>query len=519
VWTDTVKATFRPAEGHQIKLGYIDYDAYYKQGQPFPPGSPPQTTAAIYATKTRNEIGTTRWIYARPDDQLFNFDINAYWTRTATDQRKVDGTPASTLTALFPPGTPVSVIQRLLGALPGQGPVNGNIGDTRTFNVKTIGIDGNNTTRFDTGALRHAFNIGGDSFRDEVDTDGFGTVFTPGGERTVSGSFGQLKTDYAGLLETIAAVRYDRYSLQGGGFFSDGDRVSPKYTVGVTAIRGITPYVTYAEGYRAPAVTEAFIAGIHPSIPFFTLLPNPRIRPEVGKNEELGINLRYNDVLQPGDQFRAKFNIYRNHIENYIDLKVVYRNTVGQSEQRCVNQIFGCFQYQNIQDARLSGMEFESYYDAGRWFAGLAGTHGVWGRDVTNNLPLATIPPDQITTTLGARFLDRRLTLAVRWQAVRAKNPNDIPPGAEAPTGATAGPPWFYYPTWGYDLINVYAGYQINPDALVGITVDNLLDQLYAPYLNVSPSPFRAQNSTPLPFFNPGRTIKGSLTVRFSDKG
>ena len=37
VWTDTVKATFRPAEGHQIKLGYIDYDAYYKQGSRFRP--------------------------------------------------------------------------------------------------------------------------------------------------------------------------------------------------------------------------------------------------------------------------------------------------------------------------------------------------------------------------------------------------------------------------------------------------------------------------------------------------
>src|SRR5882757_986254 len=106
-------------------------------------------------------------------------------------------------------------------------------------------------------------------------------------------------------------------------------------------------------------------------------------------------------------------------------------------------RVIGADQYQNIQDARLSGMEFETYYDAGLWFAGLAGTHGVWGRDVTNNLPLATIPPDQITTTLGARFLDRRLTVAVRWQSVRAKNPNDIPPGAEAQTGAVTGPPYF----------------------------------------------------------------------------
>ena len=255
-------------------------------------------------------------------------------------------------------------------------------------------------------------------FRDEVDTDGFGTVFTPSGERTVSGSFAQIKTDYAGFLETITAVRYDKYSLQGGGFYSDGDRVSPKVTIGLTAIRGITPYVIYAEGYRAPAVTEAFIDGIHPSPPNFTLLPNPQLRPEVGKNEELGVNLRYNDVLRLGDQFRAKFNIYRNHVENYIDLRPLAFGQRGQSGLTCQNRlVFFCYQYQNIQDARLSGMEFETYYDAGSWFAGLAGTHGVWGRDVTNNLPLATIPPDQVTTTLGRAVpgpaVDGRGALAV----------------------------------------------------------------------------------------------------------
>jgi len=162
-------------------------------------------------------------------------------------------------------------------------------------------------------------------------------------------------------------------------------------------------------------------------------------------------------------------------------------------------------------------MEFETYYDAGSWFAGLAGTHGAWGRDVTNNLPLATIPPDQVTTTLGARFLDRKLTVAVRWQAVAAKNANDIPPGPEAAPGATQGPPYAYYPTSAYNLINLYVGYQINPDTLASLSVENLLNQQYSRYLDVSPSPGHGANSTPLPFYSPGVTIKGSLTVRFSD--
>ena len=42
-----------------------------------------------------------------------------------------------------------------------------------------------------------------------------------------------------------------------------GDRFSPKITVGVTPVAGFTPYVSYAEGYRAPSITETLIAGEH----------------------------------------------------------------------------------------------------------------------------------------------------------------------------------------------------------------------------------------------------------------
>src|SRR4029079_3305633 len=88
-----------------------------------------------------------------------------------------------------------------------------------------------------------------------------------------------------------------------------------------------TVYGIYAEGYRAPAVTETLIAGAHP--PFasfpgapagFIFRPNPNLSPEVGKNKEVGVNLRYNDLLVAGDAFRAKANVFRNDIDDYIDL-------------------------------------------------------------------------------------------------------------------------------------------------------------------------------------------------------
>jgi hypothetical protein len=331
----------------------------------------------------------------------------------------------------------------------------GFIGDRRNFTINTTGWDANNTSRVDTGPMQHAFNFGADSFHDQVGTTGFGTIFTPSGERTVAGSFAQVKTNWANVVETIAAARYDKYWLSGGGVGTEGDRVSPKYTIGLTTIPGFTPYFIYAEGYRAPALTETLVAGIHPAAPQFTFLPNPGLKPEIGKNKEVGINLRYDNVATPGDAFRAKVNVFRNDLENYINLKFL-GPLQGVGGQQCRNfTVFFCEQYQNIPTAWIEGIELETNYDAGFWFAGVAGSH-LRGRDVSNNLPLGTIPPDQVTTTLGARFLDRRLTVSVRWQAVAAKNPDDIPPGPEAPAGATQGPPYAYYPTAAFNLINLY---------------------------------------------------------------
>ena len=50
----------------------------------------------------------------------------------------------------------------------------------------------------------------------------------------------------------------------------------------------------------------------------FCFLPNPLLRPEVGKNKEVGLNLKYNDIFTSGDSFRGKFNVFRNDITDFI---------------------------------------------------------------------------------------------------------------------------------------------------------------------------------------------------------
>jgi hemoglobin/transferrin/lactoferrin receptor protein len=121
-------------------------------------------------------------------------------------------------------------------------------------------------------------------------------------------------------------------------------------------------------------------------------------------------------------------------------------------------------------------------------------------------VPLAKVSPDQLTTTVGARFLDRKLTVAVRWQAVAAKPLSDIPVSNGQPV---------FPPTAAYNLVNLYAGYAFNPDVMAGFSIENVLNQEYARYLSAIPNPTGSGSPIALP--SPGITFKGSLTVRFGD--
>ncbi|HLL26419.1 MAG TPA: TonB-dependent hemoglobin/transferrin/lactoferrin family receptor [Xanthobacteraceae bacterium] len=488
-WTGTAKITLRPAEGSTIKLGYTQYDSSFNWGQPFVSDlgflPAPQQLNDIYATAVKNQIANARWLYTSPDNPLVDLDANIYWTRTQYDQTKVDG---------------IQPTDPFLGAF-----ATAANGDTRTFSIETAGFDVHNTSRTDTGPWKHAVTYGVDGFRDHVFTAGFDTGFTPSGTRTVGGGFVQWKANYSSWLEVISAVRYDSYNLSGGGFESDGSRVSPKITVGVTPFKGFQPYVSYSEGYRAPALTETIISGIHPAVPNFPFLPNPTLMPEVGKNQEVGINLKYDNVFSSGDSFRGKINAYRNNVGNFIQLVTVPDGAAGQGGQPCVSPaVLFCEQYQNVQHARLQGAEFESMYDTGsKWFAGLAASY-VHGRDLDDHTPLATVPPYFVTTTLGNRITDR-FTAVVRWQHVGAKPANEIPTnnsGLFAPVGA-------------YDLVNLYLSYQISPNALAALSIENLLNKQYSPYMQVWVNDFGPAGAAPVPFPNPGITVKGSLKIRF----
>ena len=312
------------------------------------------------------------------------------------------------------------------------------------------------------------------------DLRGTSEVTTPGGRRTVSGGFVQWKANYTSMLEVVGALRYDNYKLESATTSSSGDRLSPKITVGLMPLAVLTPYVSYAEGYRAPSITETLVNGPHAGATAhdsffrcpsgtpgpgadstFCFVPNPNLRPEIGKTKEIGFNLKKNDVWVAGDSIRGKFNFFRNDITDYID-QVAFGTPV-------VVPGFGSFfpflQYQNVAKARIHGFEAETMYDANLWFVGVAGTFQE-GKNLQTNFGLYSVPPQKITTTAGLRFLENTLVVSVMWTSAKANR--DIPVT--------------YTPATSYDLVNLYLQYKPTPDLTLNLSAENIFNTYYRPY-------------------------------------
>jgi hemoglobin/transferrin/lactoferrin receptor protein len=511
------KLTVRPADGHEVKLGAIFQEDLYSLGQPPRRAGDPNSTnpngtnnlngTSIYRSDVKNYTTTLGWKYSQPDDKLFDWNAKVYWNRTENDQIKTGHTSA----------TPSA----FCGGVPGN-PVSGCIGSNRGYLLDTVGIDVHNTSRFEVGDWRNAVTYGLDAFQDKVvthDLRGTSEVTTPGGKRTVSGGFVQWRANYTSLLEVVGALRYDNYKLESGTTSSGGDRLSPKITIGLLPTAVVTPYISYAEGYRAPSITETLVSGPHSGATIndsffrcpsgtpgpgadstFCFLPNPNLRPEVGKTKEIGFNVRKNDLFLPGDSFRGKFNVFRNDVSDFID-QVSFGPPLtvpGGPPPAPPITVLPFLQYQNIAAARIQGFEAETMYDAVSWFVGVAGTFQT-GKNVQTGVGLYTIPPQKVTTTAGVRLFENRLILSVLWTS--AQTNTDIPRS--------------YLPATSYDLVNLYLAFRPTQDLTLNLSVENVLNQYYRPYAVPVGTTGDTQNDAKWASAGAGIVFKGGLRYHF----
>lgn len=500
-----VKARWRPARGHEITVSALDYNSDFIDQI--------EQDGSLLDTTVNNTQYTLGYTFASPTNPLIDFSAKVYYNETGLSQTRLAGgdntyfsqTPtyggsvgtacSSSDLAPFQP-TPAPVF------LPNFVPcfVHPDLfpaGSQRSFDVETEGFDVFNTSRFGTREMKIALTYGGDAFRDTVvtvDPTGSGDEFTPSGERQIWGGFMQSHITFFDVVDLIGALRYDNYELDGGGTSLKDNRISPKVTLGVTPITGFTVFGTYAEGFRAPALSETLISGFHPGLAHFQLQPNPNLEPEGAHNFEGGFNLKYNNVVSTGDAFRAKFTAFHNQVDNYIEQVI---NDPGDGYLLYVrpgctfpDPTIGCIpvsflplfdnmtvQYQNIANATLKGLEFEAFYDAQTWFAGV-GAHYIRGKNDDTGEGLYSVPADQLTLTLGFRALRDTLVAGVRTRFVGEQDRfvEDLDLAA-------------YHHAEAYTLVDLFAQYQATEITTINLNIDNLFDTDYRQHLDQYNSP------------------------------
>lgn len=469
------KLTLRPAEGHALHAtALLQRFAFVNGGD--------TGAGARFANAVQADTYTFGYRFARPDVALVDLSLDGYATTTRDALTFLQDSPRG-----------------LYGRL------GTRAGDRLTYDLATAGFDAHNTARFETGPVAHALTLGGDGVANRVRTadqaGGFGAAFTPSGRRALAGAFLQDEIRAAPWLRIVGALRHDGYRLDGGAYRASGARISPKITVGVVPLDGLEIYGTYAEGYRAPTITETLMRGIHP-FPAFAILPNPALRPEVARTVEGGANLRADGVREPEDALRAKLAVFDTAVDGFIDVQAVgpayYVPVIpGVPASICAARPgrFPCviparsYQYRNVARADLSGAELEGVYDWGRGFVSLAATH-VDGRDRASRESLLTVPPDRIGATLGLRFLADRLVVGTRLTLVEART--DLPAAARSRA------------TRAYGLVDLFATYAVTDRITADLVVQNALDRRYRAYRDA--------------LAGPGLVAKASLSVAFATR-
>ncbi|WP_245517685.1 TonB-dependent receptor domain-containing protein [Methylorubrum sp. Q1] len=310
-----------------------------------------------------------------------------------------------------------------------------------------------------------------------------GTALAPSGERSFAGAVVQDEIRYSSWLRLIGALRYDHDDLSGDGFRSSSLHL----------------YGASAEGCRAPSITETLVQGIHP-FPAFGIRPNPNLRPETAHNIECSVNLKYNDVLLPGDVFRAKLNVFHNTVDEFIGIQSVGPTffvpaLAGIPASICarIPGRFPCvipvrdFQYRNIAQAERRGVELEGANEWGAGFVTLAATH-TDGRDRATGETLVTVPPNRLGTTMRLRILDGNLTVASHFTFVEART--DLPAG----TAILA--------TEDYGLVDFFGSDIVNDRVRADFVRQNAFYKRYTQYLNALP--------------NPSLTAKAAISIKFA---
>ncbi|WP_454720425.1 MULTISPECIES: TonB-dependent hemoglobin/transferrin/lactoferrin family receptor [Cupriavidus] len=500
------KMAWRPAPGHEIRLGYVGLDASFTEGN--------STTVSSGDVATRNRVRTDT-VTANYDWQSgwrwLNLATSLYYTQTVNDQDR-DATDSYGAFRLH-------------------------------YRTNTLGGTAQNTAYFGLPGVDAIVKVGGEFFHDWTDpqaqpsTTGQSLWFTgatPRGRRTVASAFGEASLLRGDWLELTGGLRYDWYGLQGDGQMyvgsianapgvrpsvtnlytsfkvdrSDG-ALAPRLSLAIKPVEQVQFFASYGRGLRPPAITESLMWGMHTGN-MFPYYPNPNLSEERASNWEAGANLRFDDLLAGGDKLRVKAAWFDTKVDNYIvQARIMSPISAGSGG------LFGPFAFVNLKDPyRSKGIELQGDYDAGFAFGSVSYTRLLIdsGRGGYDPFPLGSLlgypattlgqpgganlwyvmpPKVKLVLSGGVRLFQRKLTLGGRMRLTTPTR-ND--------SGWTSGSNDNNRTTHVYDA---WLSYQPTRQLTLRLSVENLRDTNY----------FEMNGGTY--WVAPGRTTMATVSYKF----
>ncbi|HHF3891544.1 TPA: TonB-dependent hemoglobin/transferrin/lactoferrin family receptor [Haemophilus influenzae] len=193
------------------------------------------------------------------------------------------------------------------------------------------------------------------------------------------------------------SVRYDHYDTSSKTVKYKDNHLSPATKLTWIVTNWLDFTAKYNEAFRAPSMQERFVSGAHFGADIAGLkqvnrfVANPNLRPETAKNKEITANLHFDSLFKQGDKFKIEATYFRNDVKDFINLKIFNdANANANGASLPTNS-----QYQNITNARLSGIELQAQYQTERLtlFTNYGSTKG---RDKDSGEALSNIAASKI---------------------------------------------------------------------------------------------------------------------------
>lgn len=413
--------TFGSGEAHKVRASY-QYWVSDEKAQQFD-----QTgTSAGFGhvdRKVVDQTGVFGYSYAPKNNRFIDADISLSYTDATTEQRNATNPGGST----------------------------SDIYDDVDYGYETWQFNVENTADLSGASYENFLTVGLDmnyhtrTAQNLEDADGKVTI-QPGGTARSIGLYLQNEWVYQERLTLIPGVRVDWQratpddNVTATRDSNTNTAVSPKLAAHykVNDNYGVFGSVSYTE--RLPVIDELYDNSD----------ANADLKPEEAMNYEIGFSMSFDDVLYDKDRVATKVTTFLTDARRLID------DDYGDNE--------------NVDRAKIMGLEVESAYDAGFVF-GKASYSLIRGEEVNTKESLNSIPADELALTLGGRLQDKDITFG--WRGVFARH--------QYKTSN------FVDPSSGYVVHDLFASWTPQEgwlqDGEVRFGIENVTDKLYKEHL------------------------------------